>query len=127
MGLDVTEQARLLPSHLDALIARTGAGPLATFLRDALRFYFEFHEHADGFYGAFIHDPLVVATALDPGLVRTQPASVDVDVSRGPGDGQTIADWRGTTGRRPNVDVAVDVDGGEFLRQLIERVGGLGH
>ena len=39
------------------------------FLADALRFYFEFHARYDGFYGAFVHDPLVVAAALDPGLV----------------------------------------------------------
>ena len=29
------------------------------FVVDALRFYFEFHARYDGFYGAFIHDPLV--------------------------------------------------------------------
>ncbi|HEY5628160.1 MAG TPA: nucleoside hydrolase [Candidatus Limnocylindrales bacterium] len=125
IGLDVTEQARLLPGHLDALAARCGDGPLVDFTRDALRFYFEFHARYDGFYGAFVHDPFVVAAALDPALVRTKPASVDVDASRGPGDGQTIADWRRTTGRRPNADVAVEGDADAFLARLIGRVGGL--
>jgi purine nucleosidase len=126
MGLDVTEQARLMPADLDALADHAGgSGLVIDLLRDALRFYFEFHARYDGFYGAHVHDPLVVAAALDPGLVRTEPASVDVDASRGPGDGQTIADWRHVTGRAPNADVAVEVDAGEFVRRLVVRVGDL--
>src|SRR4029077_16371128 len=81
------------------------SNPVIRFLADALRFYFEFHARYDGFYGAFIHDPLVVAAAVDPGLVRTEAAAVDVDTSGGAGDGQTVADWRRTTGRTPNADI----------------------
>ena len=125
MGLDVTERARLLPVHLDALADRGGKRPITHFAREALRFYFEFHERYDGFYGAFVHDPFVVATALDPQLVTTRAASVEVDASGGPGDGQTIADWRQTTCRRPNVDVALAGDSDVFLDRLVERVGGL--
>lgn len=122
VGLDVTERVRLLPTHLDALVARAGETPIATFARDALRFYFEFHERYDGFYGAFVHDPFVVAAALDRTLVRSVAAFVDVDAGRGPGDGQTIADWRRTTGRRPNVEVAVEGDTEAFPGRLVERL-----
>ena len=133
MGLDVTERARILPEHVAAVAARAmpaedpdgGANPVVQFVTDALRFYFEFHARYDGFYGAFIHDPLVVACALDPELLRAEPAVVDVDASGGPADGQSIADWRGLLGRRPNADVAVEADAGEFLRRLVERVGAL--
>jgi purine nucleosidase len=126
MGLDVTEQAKLLPERLDALVGRAGgASPITNFVQDALRYYFEFHARYDGFYGAFIHDPFVVAATLDPSLIRTEPASVDVDASGGPGDGQTIADWRHTTGRRANADVAVAGDAEAFLDRLVDRVGGL--
>ena len=78
------------------------SNPVIRFLADALRFYFEFHARYDGFYGAFVHDPLVVAAALDPGLVTTEPVAVEVDASGGPGDGQTIGDWRRTT--RPDAE-----------------------
>ena len=125
MGLDVTEQARLLPAHLEALTSRGGPTPLSAFVGDALRFYFEFHLRYDGFYGAFVHDPFVVAAALDPSLIRTEAVSVDVDAGGGPGDGQTIADWRHTTGRRPNADVVVAGDGNVFLERLVDRIGGL--
>ena len=128
MGLDVTERAQLMPAHLDALATRAGDaadGPLMTITRDALRFYFEFHAKYDGFYGAHIHDPLVVAAALDPTLVRTEAAAVDVDASGGPGDGQTIADWRHVSGAVANADVAVEADAAAFIERLIERVGAL--
>ena len=128
MGLDVTERAQLMPAHLDALSARAGDAAdsrLMTLLRDSLRFYFEFHAKYDGFYGAHIHDPLVVAAALDPGLVRAEPAAVDVDASGGPGDGQTIADWRNVSGAIANADVAVEADAAVFIERLIERVGAL--
>lgn len=125
MGLDITERAQLLPAHLDALAAHSPESPVAAFAQDALRFYFEFHQQYDGFYGAFVHDPFVVAAALDPELVRSEPASVDVDASRGPGDGQTIADWRHTTRRRPNADVVVAGDADLFLDRLVDRVGRL--
>ncbi len=127
MGLDVTEHARLLPRDLEALAGRAGdaGSPVVRYVQDALRWYFEFHARYDGFYGAFIHDPLVVAAALDPSLVRSEPAAVDVDASGGPADGQTIADRRGLWGRPANTDVAVEADADEFLRRLVERVGGL--
>jgi purine nucleosidase len=146
MGLDVTERARLLPSDVAALAARAGSAgdlaldpdqapdparratadnPVIRYVADALRWYFEFHARYDGFYGAFIHDPLVVACALDGALVRSEPAAVDVDTSGGAADGQTIADWRRLWGRTPNADVATEADAGEFVARLVERVGGL--
>jgi purine nucleosidase len=147
LGLDVTERARIGTDHVVALARRAGStaddsldpdrepgdperrsvasNPVVRFVADALRFYFEFHARYDGFYGAFIHDPLVVAAALDPSLVRTEPVAVDVDTSGGPGDGQTIADFRRLWGRAPNADLAVEVDAEAFLERLIERVGGM--
>lgn len=147
MGLDVTEQARLTANHMVEIARLAGSRPDDTLdpgrepgsperrsvasnavvrcLADALRFYFEFHARADGFYGAFAHDPMAVAAALDPSLVRAQAASVDVDASHGPADGLTIADWRRLTGRPPNADVALEVDAGTFLDRLVERLGAL--
>ena len=131
MGLNTTEKARIFPGDVAELAARAGDSaeeprlPIVRTVTDALRYYFEFHERYDGFYGAFIHDPLVVAAALDPSLIRTEPAHVDVDTSGGPGDAQTIADWRKLKGKAPNVDVAVEADADEFLRRLVDRVGAL--
>jgi purine nucleosidase len=85
----------------------------------------EFHSRYDGFYGAYIHDPLALAAALDPTLVRTEPVTVDVELGGTLTTGETVTDWRHRWGRPPNVDVAVEADANRFLEQFIERVGGL--
>jgi purine nucleosidase len=136
LGLDVTERAKLVPDHLARLAARAGCGPdgarpdgtvnpIVRYVADAMRFYMEFHGRFDGFYGAFVHDPLALATALDPTLVRTEPVTVDVELAGHLTAGETVADWRRRWGRPPNVDVAVEADAGRFFELFIERVGGL--
>jgi purine nucleosidase len=143
LGLDVTEQAKLLPGHLARLGAgagtegaavearvRSGDAPppgnlVLRFVADALRFYMEFHARYDGFYGAFVHDPFVVAVALDEALARSVPLAVDVELAGEITTGQTVADWRGLWGRKANADVAVEGDAELFLERLIERVGAL--
>ena len=108
LGLDVTEQAVIQPDHVVALARRAGSrpddsialsrgedpmratrsvasNPVVRFVADALRFYMEFHATYDGFYGAFIHDPLAAATALDESLVSTQAAGRGRRDRRNPG------------------------------------------
>ena len=136
LGLDVTERAKMLPEHLAALAARAGCdpdgrrpdgavNPVVRYLADALRYYMEFHSRYDGFYGAFIHDPLALAVALDPTLVRTEPLTVEVELGGRLTTGETVTDWRRVWGRPPNVDVAVEADSARFMARFIERVGDL--
>ncbi len=136
LGLDVTERAKMLPHHLAELAARAGCqpdgrgpdgrtNPVVRYLADALRFYMEFHSRYDRFFGAFIHDPLALATALDPSLVRTEPLTVDVELGGRLTTGETVADWRRVWGRPPNLDVAVEADVARFFQLFIERVGDL--
>ena len=148
LGLDVTEGARIEPEHVVRLAREAGStpddsralantddpmaparsvasNPVIRFVADALRFYFEFHRTYDGFYGAFIHDPLAVAAALDRRLVTSEPLYVDVETRGELTTGMTVADRRHLTGRAPNLDVATTADVPAFLDRLIERVGGL--
>ena len=148
LGLDVTEQARILPDDVVRLARRAGStpddtvalahgedpmhatrsvasNPIVRFVADALRFYMEFHAAYDGFYGAFIHDPLAVAAALDRSLVTTEALYVDVETRGEITAGMTVADRRHLTGKPPNLDVAVSADVPRFMDRLIERIGGL--
>jgi purine nucleosidase len=129
LGLDVTERAKLLPERVAALAARAGGTaatrPVIRFVEDALRFYMEFHSRYDGFYGAFIHDPLAVAAALDPGLVRVEDLTVDVELGGTLTTGETVTDWRRAWGRPPTLAVAVEADVATFFERFVERVGGL--
>jgi purine nucleosidase len=125
LGLDVTERAKFTPDHLARLTEPAAGTPVARFVSDALRFYMEFHSRFDGFYGAFMHDPLAVASALDPGLARTEALSVDVELGGTLTTGETVTDWRRRWGRAPNLDIAVEVDHEAFLERFTERVGAL--
>ncbi len=77
------------------------SNPVLRFIDDALRFYMEFHSRYDGFYGAFIHDPLAVATALDPALLITEALTVQVELDGTLTSGETVTDWRRVWGRPP--------------------------
>ena len=148
LGLNVTERARITTDEVVRLSRRAGSrpddtlalargedpmhpvhsvasDPIVRFIADALRWYFEFHARYDGFYGAFIHDPLAVAAALDRSLIQAEPLDVDVETRGEITTGLTVADTRRLTGRVPNVDVVRDVDIATFLDRLVERVGGL--
>ena len=148
LGLDVTEKAKIVPDHIVALARRAGStpddslalaggeepmqatrsvasNPIVRFVADALRFYMEFHSRYDGFYGAFIHDPLAVAAALDPTLIRTEALTVDIELSGTLTAGETVTDWRRVWKKPPNVDVAVEADAEAFLERFVERVGRL--
>lgn len=128
LGLDVTEQAKLTPSHLAALRERAGNpgdSAVLRFIDDALRFYMEFHSRYDDFYGAFIHDALAVAAALDPALVRAESLAVEVELGGTWATGETVTDWRRQWGRQPNLDVCVEADVEVFFERFVDRLGGL--
>lgn len=128
LGLDVTERAKLTPDHLARLHAAAGdsqANPVLQFIDDALRFYMEFHSRYDGFYGAFIHDALAVASALDPTLLKTEALPVQVELEGRLTSGETVTDWRRVWGRPPNLEIGVSADIEAFFAEYIERVGGL--
>ena len=128
LGLDVTERAKLTPDHLVELRRRAGGGPaqpILRFLDDALRFYMEFHSRYDGFYGAFIHDPLAVASAVDPALVRSEALAVEVELGGKWTTGETVTDWRRVWDRPPNLDVVVEARIERFFDLFVGRIAAL--
>ncbi|MBB4664748.1 nucleoside hydrolase [Conexibacter arvalis] len=123
MGLDVTQTAAILPHHLAALRARAGDGPLVRFVEDALGFYFDFHERYDGFRGAHVHDPFVVGSVLDPGLLSARRTlAVGIELGGERTAGMTFADWKGTGGEPPNCEVPFRGEGGAFVERLVDRL-----
>jgi purine nucleosidase len=141
LGLNVTENIAMTPailsrlataadastmpmSVLDARGTRSAASnPLIQVLEDAMRFYFEFHFDQGEGYLAHLHDPLAAAVAIDPDLVQTRPATVDVELTGTLTRGMTVADWNGHWGREPNARVGIDVDPAVFFGRFISRVG----
>lgn len=127
-GLNVTESAVLTPQRLERLAEAAGStaetpNPLIAALSEAVRFYFEFHDSQGEGYLAHVHDPLAAAVALDPTLMRTRPATVDVELTGTLTRGMTIADWSRRWNRVPNAQVGVEVDAGTFFDRFVDRVG----
>jgi purine nucleosidase len=120
-GLNLTRKVAMTPDILARLVSAAGPSPLIRVIEDALRFYFE--SHADRGYGymAYMHDPLAAAVALDPELIATRPATVEVELADA--RGTTVADFSGS--REPNALIGIGVDPTVFFDRFIERVAPL--
>src|SRR5271166_4302898 len=127
VGLDVTRKTTFDESDLAAFSAdsRVKATPLARFIEDAARFYFERMEKEHGRRIFIMHDPLAVAVALDPSLIETRRAAVDVETTGRITTGATIPDWRGQWGRLANTEVAVAIDSERFRKRFFDAMARL--
>ena len=138
-GLNLTRNVALTPEILTRLAAAAGStttvlsvhdergtrsaasNPLIQVIEDATRFYLEgYYDNGHG-YLAHMHDPLAAAVALDPGLVVTRPATVEVELIGTLTRGMTVTDW--SQRREPNAHIGIDVDPAMFFDRFIERVG----
>ncbi|WP_275451567.1 nucleoside hydrolase [Nocardia brasiliensis] len=141
-ALDITETIEMRPKHLALLAERAGSLPVETVspadpvetrsaasnpivrhVTDAVRFYFDFHQHYDLGYLAHMHDPFAAAVALDPASAVTRPATVDVELAGTLTRATTVADWAGMWGREPNADIVIGTDQDLFFDRLISRIG----
>ncbi len=123
VGLDVTHRALLTPAWAERFRA---AGRIGTFVADLVEFFKRYHARTYGWDGAPIHDAVALAWAFRPDLLRTEHVNVEVELESELCRGRTVVDrWR-RTGREPNADVAVEIEGDAFLELLLERVSRLG-
>lgn len=115
-GLDLTRRVAMTPDILARLASVCGSSPVMRVIEDALRFYFESHEARGHGYLAYMYDPLAAAVAMDPELLTTRTATVDVDPT-----GATVTDWSGK--RNPNARIGMSVDPAVFFDRFVERIG----
>jgi purine nucleosidase len=129
IGLDVTRKTTIDESDLARLAARVAGKPVGTllmrFIEDSSRHYFELMEKWHGRRFITMHDPMALAVALDPTLVETRRAAVDVETAGRLTTGATIADWRGQWGRLANAEVAVSVDAERFRSSFFDAMARL--
>ena len=115
IGLDVTMQVLVeAPQFAELEKINTALGRVVV---DWLRFYEKLHRKSMGIGGA-LHDPLAIATIIDPTLVRTRPAHVAVDLSGSYTLGATVADFWNERGLAPNANIATEVDADRFFDLL---------
>lgn len=121
--LDVTYQCILTEAHLQQLDPIPS--PIPVFLRQATRFYMEFHDEYQAIEGCVINDPLALALTFQPELCDYQELYVDVDIGGGVCLGKTFADFYHMTGKPANMKVALGVRAADFLDLFVQRVAAL--
>lgn len=110
--LDVTEQVTLMWTEL---VRRSGRRKHRWFRR-LVDGYMRYHEATEGFRGAYLHDPIAVAEAIRPGILRSRGSSVKIEIGGGITRGMTteVPDGR----RSGSVRIATAVDTREFRAML---------
>ena len=116
VGLDVTMKTFITKQDVETLCeyASEECRPIAEYIRDVLKFYFEFHRVSMGMANAcVVHDPLAMLIAEDPSLGLYKMIRASVEYEYEPFRGMIKKD----TGFVPNLDreeimacVAVDSD-----------------
>lgn len=126
VGLDVTMHTRLTRERMNR-IATDGGRPAKTMMEIA-EFYYDFYvayqEKDDDSHprGCGMHDPLAVAVAEDPSLVKMESFKGDIELIGEFTRGQLIPDRRPIEGRIPNVRVCTHVDRDKFLDRFCNAI-----
>jgi purine nucleosidase len=114
LGLDVTQQAVLSPTHVDTIAQ--GQTELTDFITTISRFYTKFHRNIDGFY---LHDPLAAALAINPTLVETRNLSIKTETEDSERMGQTSAIY---SDEYPKISVGVELHVKEFMNFFLKTI-----
>jgi purine nucleosidase len=133
VGLDITERAIMRRPDLDEVRAPAPDSPLGQLIEGATSFYMDFYAAVVGEDGCRLHDPLALAVAIDPSLVRLETTRVEVETEGRWTMGETVADLAGVRGSpwpvgwepEANARVAFDVDEDVFMKRFVERVRSL--
>ncbi|MGQ4808979.1 Ribokinase [Candidatus Entotheonellaceae bacterium PAL068K] len=119
--LDITRQVRLTPEFFQ----HTVRGPGTTLAQAARQMTRHLLRGSPAAPGLALHDPLTVAIAAEPSLVRLTPFPVSVETQGRHTMGMTVADRRDATRwspSRPRLEVALEVDAPRALALFAERV-----
>ena len=110
-GLDVTEQALMMPEDFHAV--REVGGHVSQIVADWLEFFYGFHKTI-GYEGAPMHDPCAVAVLTHPELFTLKEMCVEVETQGEYCRGTTV----GHTRKAPNARVNMGVNREAFAKLL---------
>jgi len=111
-GLDVTLKCRLTQKELNNIADRDL--PSTKLLVKMIRAW----QKATKYTFPVLHDPLAVAVALDPTIVKMEPRKVNIETRGEFTRGFTVASKSAT----PNAQICVDVDVDRFITLFMEQI-----
>ncbi|MBD2609000.1 nucleoside hydrolase [Scytonema hofmannii FACHB-248] len=118
VGLDVAMKAPLPRQVVEDNLQRHPS-KVTQFIADCTGIYMAFYRDNEGFYGCYLHDPLAMAVAIDPSLVKTESLYMMVETQGRFTTGLSLADRRDRRDELtnpPNVEACLDVDTEQFLK-----------
>lgn len=124
VGLDLTHQALATTEVVDR-IAAIGTGP-AKFVGELMEFFHAAYRDAQGFEAPPVHDPCAVAYVIDPSVVRTVKAPVNIELRGELTLGMTVTDFRTPAPQGCNTSVAVELDHERFWEMVTEALENIG-
>jgi purine nucleosidase len=124
VGLDLTHQALATPEVV-ARIAALDTAP-ARFVADLFAFFGAAYRRVQGFAAPPVHDPCAVAFVIDPDVLTTRRAPLDVETTGALTAGMTVADLRGPEPADCHTRVAVTLDQTRFWDLVVDALTRLG-
>lgn len=115
--LNITET---VPLHREEIVgwSRLSRTYVAEFIKDVTKFYMDYHKKTESFNGGYMHDPLAVAIAAVPGLVKRSvrlPLLIETEGTFTSGTTLT-RDARGSEKRAAVVSVITKIDRQRFWK-----------
>lgn len=118
VGLDVTLRTVLTVEKREQV---RRAGPIGQLAAAALDGY----DHGSRGAGTPIHDAVTLVDVIRPGLLVTEPATIEVDYGPGPSDGNTLVTRLSAEVEGSACRVAVDADVDGVVNFVVDRVTSL--
>lgn len=112
VGLDVTRKVLCYP-EIVARMATVGTCASRLFV-DLMGHFCKTQKAVFGWEGAPLHDPVTIASLLDPALLTTKAMNVRIDLRSTDSYGRTNCDAFGYLGLPATADVATDIDVARF-------------
>ena len=120
VGLDVTNKSKLSFADIDEM--ESWKGRVSRVVAPLLRFFANTNKEVFGIDGAPVHDALAVAHLVRPEVITTRRMNVEIETVGELTRGRTVADVYGISGRKPNADVALEVNQPLFKEMIFTAI-----
>ncbi|HBO24086.1 MAG TPA: ribonucleoside hydrolase [Providencia sp.] len=119
IGLDLTHQAK--PNDQIMTDIANLKTPISQFVIESLNYYTEGYRKRNGYSDhAPVHDPCAVAYVINPSLIETRIAPVNIELQGTLTTGMTVTDFRATPAENCHTQVAIKLDNPQLWAMFID-------
>lgn len=112
VGLDVTRKVLCYPYIVERM--RKVNSKASKLFCDLMEFFNKKQKEVFGWDGGPLHDPVTVASIIDPKLLTLKEMYTEIDIRGIQSYGRTNCDFFGYCKKKPNSKVAIDIDVARF-------------